>query len=170
MRPQAALTQTEHDPRSVLAIGLLLTAALILPFAERSGLWDAWPSFALYASHVERVLIDVHESDRWPPAVRRRVAPSTDRPGSPWHRLDLTAWSRAERGTPPYPQARAALGVAESLARWGGRPRAVRVILWGPADRFSGLRQREQAIGLDAIRRLGDHFRLNAHPAVRPGS
>jgi Methylamine utilisation protein MauE len=116
----ASAGRLDHLPRH-LAHGTILTIlvllALFLPLGERWGVWDSWPSFALYASHVERVLIDVRERDDWPEGIRRHVAEISIEPGSPWHRLDVTEWSLAERGTPPYPQARAILGVAEELAQ-----------------------------------------------------
>ena len=138
--------------------------AIVLPVFERWGYWDTWPSFALYASHAERVHVMLHEDGigRYPEAIRRAVTPS--RLGDPWHRLDLTAWSRSERGTPPYPQARTAIGVAEALAEWPGVDAPVRVVVWGRAARFSGQRTRTVAVGAPAIRRLADRYGINAHP------
>ena len=59
--------------------------------------------------------MDLHESnlDRYPASVRRHLGPADD---GPWRRLDLTGWSRAERGTPVYPEIRAGLGLADGLA------------------------------------------------------
>ena len=144
--------------------------AIALPFLERWGLWDSWPSFALYASHAERAYVWLHEDGlgRYPEAVRRHAEASA--PGDPWHRLDLTAWSRDERGTPPYPQARAAVGVAEALAEFPGGGTPVRVAAWGRASRFSGRRTRAEAVGATAIRRLADGYAINAHPSPRARS
>jgi hypothetical protein len=143
----------------------LLAGAVALPLGERRGLWDSWPSFAVYASHAERTAIDVHVTELagYPPEVLAHVAAEGDRPASLWRRVDLTSWSRAERGTPVYPQSRAAHGVAEALADWGGKPRLVRVQHWTRAGRFTGQRRRAVAVGRAAIRRLGDTFKLNAH-------
>lgn len=149
-------------PLSFLVLALFALAVL-LPVAERSRLWDTWPSFALYASHAERSIIEIHESSlgAYPDSVLRHLHPSS----SPWRTIDLTRWSRLERGTPPYPQGRASLGVAESLALWGGQPRPVRLILWGPADRWTARRSRQEAIGPDAIHRLGSSYWWNPHPS-----
>jgi hypothetical protein len=142
---------------------------VVLPLGERWGLCDAWPAHALYASHVERLAVDLHESglEGYPAAVRAHLRAVGD---GPWRRLDLTGWSRAVRGTPVYPQNRACLGLAEGLAaRYGGRG-AVRVTLFGPADRWTARRPRTELVGLVAVRRQGDRYRLNAHPAdVTPG-
>ena len=81
----------------------------------------------------------VHESDAGaiPGGGPRRISrPVGD---GPWRRLDLKGWSRAVRGTPVYPQNRACLGLAEGLAaRYGGRSVPVRVVAFGPADRWTG--------------------------------
>jgi len=144
----------------------LFWAGVLLPFGERWGAFDAWPSHALYASHVERLRVLIHESEvmRYPEAVRGHLRPG----GGVWRSLDLTGWSRSARGTPVYPQNRACLGLGESLAaRYGGR--LVRVVAFGPADRWTGRRERVEAVGLTEIRRLGRRFRLNARPADGSG-
>lgn len=141
----------------------LFWAGVLLPFGERSGWLDAWPSHALYASHVERTEVYVldDESEEWPEEVRRHLGNAG---GTPWRRLDLTGWSREVRGVPVYPQGRACNGLAEALAaRYGGR-RPIRVIQWGRADRWTGRRDRIEVIGLDAIRGQGGRYRLNARP------
>jgi hypothetical protein len=148
------------------AVGLIFWAGVLLPFGERFGVCDAWPSHALYSSHIERLRVSIHESEqeRFPPEVWRHLRPEGEGDG-PWHMLDLTGWSREVRGTPVYPQNRACLGLAEALtARYGGRG-LVRVVVYGPAGVWTRYRRREEAIGLDAIRTFGSRYRLNAHPA-----
>jgi hypothetical protein len=144
--------------RGVLAVGV------ILPLGERHGYCDAWPAHALYASHVERteVFLDEEGLEAYPPAVRRHV---TGTGQGPWRRLDLTGWSRAVRGVPIYPQARACNGLAEGLAARYGDPLGIRVVQWGRADRWTGRRTRVALLGLGEIRRQGERYRLNAHPA-----
>lgn len=133
--------------------------AILMPIFERAAWWDSWPSFALYASHCERTEVLLHEADagHWPEEIRPHLRRLGD---GPWHRLDLTAWSRAGRGTPPYPQGRAGVSVAEALARQC----LVRVTVWGRAHPWTGRRVHETAEGFDAIRRLGDRFLLGGHP------
>jgi hypothetical protein len=146
------------------AVAALVLIAVLLPLGERSGVWDTWPSFALYASHAERtdVFIDHDELETFPAEVKRH---GSSRAEEGWVRIDLTAWSRSERGVPLYPQGRTANGVAEAFAGWRGRPRLVRVIQWGRAEPWTGRRTRVELFGLDAIRRWGDRYWLNAHPA-----
>ncbi len=136
---------------------------VILPLGERWGLWDAWPSHALYASHVDWVSVRINESTvmSYPASVRARLAGEP-----PWLRLDLNSWSLAERGTPVYPQNRACLGLAEALAARYGGPLPVRVIAFGGADRWTGRRSRTVADGFDEIREMGGRYRCNAHPWI----
>ncbi len=145
-------------------VRIVFWAGVLLPLGERGGWFDAWPSHALYASHVERVNVFVHESEReaWPAPLRRHVLTVDE---SPWRLVDLTGWSREVRGTPVYPQNRAGLGLAEALAaRYGTR--LVRVVVLGAADRWTGRRRRAEATGWKAIQVLGDNYFLNAHPSL----
>ncbi|GAC1474801.1 MAG: hypothetical protein NVSMB9_25870 [Isosphaeraceae bacterium] len=162
--PAQALAPRGGIPGFLVRLGFWV--GVLMPLAERSGFWDVWPSHALYASHVERITVWLHDSelDLYPGEVRRHVLAAGD---GPWRLLDLVGWSREARGTPVYPQNRACLGLAEALAaRYGGR--FVRVVAWGPADRWNGQRPRAEAVGPDAIRRLGNVYWLNARPAGLP--
>ncbi len=162
-RPLKALTPGAGRATLEALIKGVFVVALLLPLAERWGWIDAWPAHALYASHVGRTEVYVHEDEveDWPAEIRRHLLPGGL---DSWRRLDLTGWSRDLRGVPVYPQSRACNGLAEALAaRYGGR--LVRVVEWGPADRMTGSRSRSERIGLESIRDRGDGFRLNAHPA-----
>jgi hypothetical protein len=136
---------------------------VVLPLGERWGYCDAWPAHALYASHVARTEIFLHEDElaAFPEEVRRHARETGS---GPWRRLDLTGWSRAVRGIPAYPQDRACNGLAEWLAARYGDPRLIRVVHWGRADRWTGRRTRDALLGLEEIRRQGDRYLLNAHP------
>ena len=144
-------------------VRLTFVFAAVLPFGERFGLWDAWPSFALYAAHVERteLFIAPDAAELLPIEARNTLLPIA---GEPWFRLDPTSWSRAVRSVPVYPSNRASNGLARAIAEKVGRDRLVRVVEWGRAERFSGRRERREAIGPEQIRRLGDRYRLNARP------
>lgn len=154
-------------PPSPAAGRAAAVAVIVLVMAERWGWVDSWPAHALYASHAERsaVLWPGSDADALPPEVRLRLGPA-DADG--YRRLDLTAWSRARRGVPVYPQNRVACGIAEALATRhppvSGLP--VRLLLWDRAG--LGRRPRRgfvECIGPAAIRRRGDRFWINAHPA-----
>jgi hypothetical protein len=125
---------------------LVFVLAAVLPFGERWGWFDAWPSFALYAGHTERVVVEtIGAGDSFEP-----------------RRIDLTAWSLAERGTPVYPQARACLGLAEALAT---RDPGVRVQVLGRSAFGTGRRESVELLGRKAIRAFGRRYWLNAHPS-----
>jgi hypothetical protein len=153
----------EISAQGLLARGVFWVGVL-LPLGERWGYCDAWPAHALYASHVERTEVFLHEDElgAYPPEVRRHARAFG--PG-PWRRLDLSGWSRALRGVPVYPQGRACNGLAEALAARYGDHRLIRVVQWGRADRWTGHRDRVALLGLEEIRRQGTRYRLNAHPA-----
>ena len=161
--PTGLDTGTKFGPFATLAFWV----AMILPSGERLGLCDAWPGHALYASHAERgdVFLPEDDLDRFPESVRRRLGPiGLD----PWRRLDLTDWSRDLRGTPLYPSGRVANAVAEALAARYPGLRPVKLVQWGRAAAWDGSRDRDESLGLRAIRKRADRFLLNAHPAGLP--
>ena len=138
-------------------------ALCLLPFGERWEWFDVWPSHALYASHVGRVAVFVKVSELAglpPRAMLRSRGLDADEV-----ELDLTGWSREVRGTPIYPQVRACLGLAEGLAARYGVARISRVVVYGPAGRWTGRRSREEVVGFDVLHRRADRFFLNGHPA-----
>ena len=103
-----------HPPPNPIAFGcvqLLFLAVAIMPFFERAGLWDPWPSFALYAGHVEQFLIDFPADSLAdiPPEFQPFIVKHADR-----LHLDTTRHSRALLGVPPYP----ALRVQKQMARF----------------------------------------------------
>jgi hypothetical protein len=159
----AAVASERVRPLGRAVIGLFWVGVL-LPLGERVGLCDAWPAHALYASHVERTSVELHEAELgdYPESIQRRCSGE-----GTWRRLDLTGWSRDVRGVPVYPQARACNGLAEALAARYGGARLVRVTQWGRATILTGARRRDEFLGPDAIRAHGNTFWLNAHPAVR---
>ena len=161
--PQGEPMAAERDPKAAPVVAILFWAAFVAPLGERWGLLDAWPAHALYASHVERTAVFLYDDARgaYPETIRRHLAMTGE---GPWQRLDLTGWSRAVRGTPVYPAGRACNGLAEALAARYGGPHPVRVLHWSRADRWNGRRELVECVGLDAIRRQGDRYWLNAHP------
>lgn len=141
--------------------------ALLLPFGERAGLWDTWPSFALYAQHNERISFQDlgGEFDPYPPSIRPHMRPFEASDGLRGLVLDLQAWSLAERRVPVYPQGRALNGVAEALAARYGGSRPIRVVQFGRAGPWTGRRATTVLLGLREIRAHGDSYRINAHPS-----
>jgi hypothetical protein len=159
------LNDSRADFKFARPAWVLFGLAMTLPAFERLGFCDAWPAHAVYASHAERFDIFIHEDDldRFPETIRKRIGPAN---ATPWRRLDLTAWSRDVRGTPTYPSARVGNAVAEFLEMRYGGLQPVRLVQWGRAALLDARRERDESFGLKAIRRRGDRFFLNAHPAL----
>lgn len=161
------LETPEGVPRlSGLTRTVFLLAGL-LPFGERAGLWDTWPSFALYAQHNERISFQdlTGELDPYPPSIRPHMRVFETSDGLRGLVLDLQAWSLAERRVPVYPQGRALNGVAEALAARYGGSHPIRVVQFGRAEPWTGRRATTVLLGLPQIRAHGDNYRLNAHPS-----
>jgi hypothetical protein len=151
----------EADTRFGPCVRVLFWAAVVLPLGERAGWLDAWPAHALYASHVERASIWLQPTDPLDeiPAPLRRFVSATGV-------LDQTAWSRAIRGVPIYPSSRASTGLAEALAARYGDRLTIGVSRVRYDDWWTGRRTFFVSnYGLEAIRRQGDRYWLNAHPA-----
>jgi hypothetical protein len=163
-----AALRPEHGTLTGWLVRAVVCAGILLPFGERSGHCDAWPAHALYASHVERTDVFIHEDDveAYGPELRPHVR--SGGPG-PWRRLDLTAWSRQVRGVPVYPSARGCNGLAEALAARYGDRGLVRVVQWGRADRWTGRRTQVVLLGLESIRGQGARYLLGAHPTAHWG-
>ncbi len=152
---------SEGFARLVPVARLFMLLAALLPFGERAGIWDTWPSFALYAAHDERVdfVIAADDLAMFPEEVRRHF-----RGVGGLEVLQINEWSLAERRAPAYPQGRSLIGVAEALAARYRGPRPARVTLRGRADALTGRRANLELFGLEAIRRHGDSYLVNAHP------
>jgi hypothetical protein len=148
-----------------LLVWTVLLLSFLLPFGERFGLFDTWPSHAVYASHAERTLVAVaaDDVDRLPESLASHLGPDDL---SEFRALDIAGWSLAERGTPLYPQNRARHGVAVALAE--RYDLLVRVTHQGRASALSG---RRDSIILTGREMLRDGWRggwLNAMPAPQP--
>jgi hypothetical protein len=156
-------------------IGVPFAFVLISPFVERLGVFDSWPSHALYASHSERSIV-VIQGDRFrslPDPLRIAGVPRS-LPEETWD-LTPTQWTRAVRGVPAYPQARYVNGLAEWIARRvAGTSSArstssVQVSHSLRPDLLTGKRASLNASGFESIRDEGDRFWFNAHPRGATG-
>jgi hypothetical protein len=155
----------ERRPANRLAVGRLLSRGLVAvvivaPLWERSGYWDHWLSWALYAPHSSRVDVDIHRSafERLDRSLRNALEADDDQDG--WQRLSLSRWSLESLGVPIYPQARYQLGLTREIARRHQLGDAVRVKIRGPSDRWSGERSAEWALGQKELDRASRQFWL----------
>ena len=153
---------------------MVMIAATILPFGERSSWWDTWPSFALYSAPRASARLMFHEQ------IGDFVGPVEF--------FDLAGKSLKDRRAPLYPSIRAINGLAEGFARSHSKGREVRFSIdrgLPPTSPFfrhpmklTTSRRSPKPIvemfeinptapfeSLDEIRQHGDTFWLNAHPA-----
>jgi hypothetical protein len=161
--PRPIVQLFPEKPR-VPAVVLLFAAVFLMPFTERMGFWDTWPSFAVYASHNERSEIYVWNEDlhRLPEVVRHHAYRVDD---TRWSRIDLTGWSLEEHGVAPYPQSRTESAVGEWLSTRFRLAHEVRVVHLTRADRRTGKRVRSITYGPRETALWNDQFRINAHPS-----
>lgn len=148
---------------------VLLYASLFLgiglPCLAPWGLCDPWPAWELYAPRVARTELQVTSDaiDELPADLRELMRESR-RDDALWQRVPLDRWSLAARGAPIYPHPRVQLGLALALAEQSHSPQSFRVILLGPADRWTGKRGAEELNGVDAIRMTASRYSLNSRP------
>ena len=151
--------------RSEPICGLVL-ALILVPLGERWGIWDSWPSFAVYASHNERTEIFASSSGAiyWPEDIRGFLVPTKEPDRL---KLDTLNWSRFTRGVPIYPQARTGIGIAIALADeiGGGNPFFARVL--SRSNSLTGHREIICEGGVTELRDVANHFFWNALPATK---
>jgi len=157
------------------AVQTLIWLVMLAPLLEPTGYFDHWPSWGLYASHHDRVVLLIDEEAKWdlPPDLQPYV--DAPQPLSRWCRMRVERWSLADLGAPLYPQARFQLGVAIAVGKavdQGQRqnetePR-VRLLYESAADRWSGERKIREYNGLSQIEQLSEEFLLNASPRPFP--
>ena len=161
--------QPESDSRRfwqeirAYAMCWVLLILLLLPLGERWGLWDSWPSFAVYASHNERIelFVAASEAEFWPEEIRPYLVPTNQ---ADMLRLDLTNWSRFTRGVPPYPQARTGLGAALGLSDRIGAARPFYARVLSRAQFWTGDRRVICEGGPNQLRQSSHQFFWNALP------
>lgn len=166
---QSKLNEHEDAPQllfiSSLVAKSVLVVAMLLPLLERTGCWDHWLSWSLYAPHTSRVEIEVHEIaiDALPASIRPFVTTGDD--DNRWYRVSIDRWSLEIAGVPIYPQARFQLGVAQSIAkkiasRKDGAGDGIRVKIRSTADRWTGTRKEQWLQGRDEIDQAAEKYWL----------
>ena len=140
--------------------------ACILPAYSLVGLWDWWPSWAVYSSRpaVVRLLVNESDLEKLPKSLRPHVGPPE--PLSSWCEANLDAWSYDVCRCPMYPQARYRLAVVTAVV---GKPNLeARIIVRTSPDRRSGTRDEFELEPLELRWRL-QYFRLNTSPRKHTG-
>jgi hypothetical protein len=151
------------------ACAAVLLAVMVLPASERLGLWDHWPSWALYAPHSSRVRVEALPMivAKLPSSLRAVVAIDRQNGGEnmpedfSWVSLPLEAWSLKTLDSPIYPQARFQLGVAATISKSLDSEFGIRVTVLGPAARLDGERSEFLLDSRSAILNSGSKFWVN---------
>ncbi len=147
---------------------VLIAMVIVLPSTERFGIWDHWPSWALYAPHSSRVRVEVAGTSvgRLPAELTALISQPSMPEGEmlDWVIVPIDAWSLRSLDTPIYPQSRFQLGVAKTIANLVDSESEVRVTIMGTASRFTGQRQSQVLDGSTQIDKAGVNYWLNAKP------
>ena len=143
----------------------LIVFVVLAPSLERFDLVDHWPSWAVYAPHSSRAIVEIHQSgiSKLPNDLRQLCEANSD----DWLKLRIDLWSIKSLKAPIYPQNRFQLGVAEYIADQYKLDRDIRVHLLGTASRFNGDRSQVTLYGRTKIKLAANQFRLNSHPRIR---
>jgi hypothetical protein len=141
----------------------ILIGALVAPLGEPLGLWDHWPSWAVYAARPEKVTVFIHEDDLAKIPAELREFLQEPSPLDPWHPIRLDRWSLAATKTPIYPQSRFHVGVALALAE-RCKLTTMKLEIESAPDRWTAQRKRTEFVGLEAIDKLATTYTLNAKP------
>jgi hypothetical protein len=146
----------------------MVTVVSIMPCTERFGIWDHWPSWALYAPHSSRVRVEVASSsvERLPATLAALIIspPANEEESVVWLPVPIDAWSLKTLDTPIYPQSRFQLGVARYLVNEIDSEFQIRITLFGTADRFTGQRIMSILEGNEQIAKSSHLFWLNSKP------
>ncbi len=143
----------------------LVAAAVLLPLLEPWGWFDMWPSWGLYASSAERVVLQIHRQGRHelPDSLERYLEAPED-PAEPWLTLRLDRWSLGALGAPIYPQNRVQLGIAQAVVGGGGWAQRARTIRLSRADRWTGERTSTIIQGAAQWNAVGGEYFFNTLP------
>lgn len=158
---------TRVEQRPPLLAACLLAVVVLLPFGERLGIWDHWPSWSLYAPHSSRVEAYVARTavERLPPSLGELMTDADEE--QLWVRVPLGDWSLQSLGAPIYPQGRFQVGVVRQLSESLDSEFEIRASLLGAAGRVDGKRSTRQRDGSTDIRKFQKEFWFNTEPRMR---
>ncbi|MCA9074975.1 MAG: hypothetical protein KDA93_08085 [Planctomycetaceae bacterium] len=133
---------------------------VFLPCLNWWGLWDHWPSWAVYSSRPSIVEVYVPEGhiERLPTSLQTLV--SSPEPLSDQCRVNLDAWSFEMLRCPMYPQERYRVAVALALSN-ECHIDAMRLVIHSSPDRWTGEREAVVLKGTAEIQARADSFWLN---------
>ena len=162
-------SKTNRSISRVIAYALL-SVAFVMPLGERWGVWDHWPSWALYAPHCSRaeVFVASHAWNSLPPgllALMEKDEANVGESGTElWQSVPISRWSLSDRGVPIYPQDRFQIGVALAVSRCLSNEYQLRIVLLSSANRFTGEREWQEFVGVDSVEQLQADYWFNIYP------
>ena len=162
------------------AAAALIAAAVTLPFGTRSGYWDIWPGWAVYAGGVPKTGVNIYFPPNGPPAAAAvpwlATGPDAKTYGSNAERLRRTALVRLGAPLPQDRRVIAGLALAVDALIDGSTPLEpgdyAGPVLGGrsapgrfqPARGPNGARPIPLVRGAAGLDELADAFLLNARP------
>lgn len=159
-------TPIKPRPSEQRWLGICAAAfVLLFPLLEPLGVADAWPGWALYASHVSRadLYIEPGAAELLPEKLQPFLV-KTDWGGV---RLDASQWSLYALNVPIYPDDRFQTGVALAVARRYGIGLFCTLAVQDPADRVRGERTETRYQGPQQMEEATKRYWLNAQPRDR---
>lgn len=145
-----------------------IATIILMPLTERIGIWDHWPSWALYSPHSSRVRVEVSAQslNRLPAELVALInRPSSDADEIlDWVYLPIDVWSLQTLATPIYPQGRFQLGVARHIANEIHSEFQVRVTVLSSASRFTGHRESVSFEDAEGIKKSAANYWFNTCP------
>ncbi len=169
----AARETLDQDPgrstwptRSNDRLALILTALFaLLPCLSWWGLWDHWPSWAVYSSRPAIVEVFVPEEDIERLSESLQPFVGSPEPFSDHCRVNLDAWSFETQWCPMYPQERYRVAIALAICE-RSEIDTMRIIIHSSPDRWTGERQESVLKGIVAIQQNAKAYLLNT--SARP--
>ncbi|MCC9606743.1 hypothetical protein LOC68_16330 [Blastopirellula sp. JC732] len=156
----------EAPPAKLRAVGIFAASfVLLFPLLEPLGYCDAWPGWALYASHVSRA--DLYIDDAAAEALPEKLRPFLVETEWGAYRLDASQWSLHALNVPIYPDDRFQVGVAIAASQRYGVALFSQMSVQDPADRWRGERTETRYRGPEQMKEATKRFWLNAEPRDR---
>jgi hypothetical protein len=115
---------TSVSPGGEPYLWLILFAATFAPALSLFGLWDHYPSWALYSGVRDEAVISFSNelADRLPDSIAEYVDQNDYE-----HKLNLSEWSAADLNVPVYPEARVYISITRALCRYSSAPQDVKL-------------------------------------------
>ncbi|VAX41921.1 hypothetical protein MNBD_PLANCTO02-2227 [hydrothermal vent metagenome] len=156
--------QGDNSLRSRVGIVFILLL-MTLPLLERTGWYDTWTSWAVYAGHPEQIIIELDSValQKLPDEIQQQTQKNLNWTED-YSRLRIDRWALQSAGAPIYPESRFRVGVALFLAERYHLNNGIRVRFRSTANRLTGKRSEQIYNGITEIKTFANQFTLNSKP------